>query len=161
MSDRDAAFTEYFASRAEAMRGRSAAHRPTSTSVNGVEVWSYMADIAVAKGDRAGRLLVEVHTAANTLPLEPCAMAQAFWGMAAAECQVVTVGDRRVGVVLRPATDNRFEQWAGYRHPDGTVVFVAQNRHRDDGRGRPPLADPLFTPEQLAALAVDGRLRIE
>ncbi|MEU9507100.1 hypothetical protein AB0D32_12555 [Micromonospora sp. NPDC048170] len=42
--------------------------------VNGVDVWGYMSSAALAKGERMGSLLVEVHTAGNQLPAEPCAL---------------------------------------------------------------------------------------
>jgi hypothetical protein len=50
------------------------------------------------------------------------------------DCQVVTVGAVQVGVVVQPTGDDRFDQWAAYRHPDGVVVFVAQSLKHDDGR---------------------------
>ncbi|MGV9370791.1 hypothetical protein [Micromonospora tulbaghiae] len=121
----------------------------------GVELWSYMASVDVTKGTWRGRLLTEVHTPGNLLPTEPCALARAFWGMGG-ECQPMTVGDATVGVVVRPGSDNRFDQWAAYRHPDGVVVFVAQGAY-----DRQAPASPLpFTARQLAALAVDERLHL-
>ncbi|MEU8070301.1 hypothetical protein [Micromonospora sp. NPDC048169] len=123
--------------------------------VDGVEVWSYMASVDVAKGTWKGRLLTEVHTPGNRLPAEPCALAREFWRMGG-ECQPVTVGDATVGVVVRPGADDRFDQWAAYRHPDGVVVFVAQGSY-----DRQTPAAPLpFTAHELAALAVDERLHL-
>jgi hypothetical protein len=126
--------------------------------VNGTEVWSYMSSAAVAQGDRVGRLLVEVHTAGNRLIGEPCALTQQFWGMKG-QCQVVTVGSVQVGVVVRPAGDDRFDQWAAYRHPDGVVVFVAQALKADDSR--PALTRLPFSAEQLAALSLSERFHLE
>ncbi|MEU7757551.1 MULTISPECIES: hypothetical protein [Micromonospora] len=121
----------------------------------GVELWSYLASVDVAKGTWKGRLLTEVHTAGNVLPSEPCALAREFWGMGG-ECQPVTVGDATVGVVVRPGADDRFDQWAAYRHPDGVVVFVAQGAY-----DRQAPASPLpFTARDLAAVAVDERLHL-
>ncbi|MFI6262155.1 hypothetical protein [Micromonospora sp. NPDC051006] len=126
--------------------------------VNGVEVWSYMSFAALAEGERMGRLLVEVHTAGNQLPAEPCALARQFWGMQG-DCQVVAVGATQVGVVVRPGSDDRFDQWAAYRHPDGVVVYVAQRaKHGDD---RPGLTALPFSVPQLAALAVDARFHLQ
>ncbi|TDC82661.1 hypothetical protein E1193_11255 [Micromonospora sp. KC606] len=125
--------------------------------VNGVEVWSYLSSATLAQGERKGRLFVEVHTRGNELPTEPCALAQKFWGMQG-ECQVETVGARKAGVVVRPTGDDRLDQWAAYRHPDGVVVFVAQSRGRNGGGTE--LAKLPFTVEQLAALATDDRFHL-
>ncbi|MGR6317550.1 hypothetical protein Q2K19_05175 [Micromonospora soli] len=127
-------------------------------TVNGVDVWSYLSSAALAKGERMGRLLVEVHTAGSQLPAEPCALARQFWGMQG-ECQVVAVGAARVGVVVRPAGDDRLDQWAAYRHPDGVVTFVAQGAKLDDDR--PRLTALPFSVPQLAALAVDERFHLQ
>ncbi|MCW3814396.1 hypothetical protein ONA91_07985 [Micromonospora sp. DR5-3] len=126
--------------------------------VNGVDVWSYMSWAAVAQKERIGRLLVEVHSAGNQLPAEPCALAREFWGMQG-DCQVVTVGAARVGVVVRPASDDRLDQWAAYRHPDGVVTYVAQGARLDGDR--PGLATLPFSVPQLAALAVDDRFHLQ
>lgn len=126
--------------------------------VGGVEVWSYLASVALFEGQRTGRLLVEVHTAENRLPEDPCALAQKFWGMRG-ECQVEVVGAAQVGVVARPSGDDRFDQWAAYRHPDGVVVFVAQGMRFDDER--PQLTDLPFTVPELAALAIDDRFHLQ
>ncbi|MET8349001.1 MULTISPECIES: hypothetical protein [unclassified Micromonospora] len=64
--------------------------------VNGVDGWSYMASAALARGERMGRLLVEVHTVGNRLPAEPCALAQQFWGMQG-DCQLVASVRHRSG----------------------------------------------------------------
>ncbi|TDC39294.1 hypothetical protein E1211_04730 [Micromonospora sp. 15K316] len=126
--------------------------------VDGVDVWSYMSSAALAQGERTGRLLVETHTAGNQLPSEPCALARGFWGMQG-ECQVVTVGAAQVGVVARPTVDDRFDQWAAYRHPDGVVVFVAQGRRLD--ANEPALITLPFSLRELAGLAVDERFHLE
>lgn len=126
--------------------------------VNGVDVWSYMSSAVLTQGERMGRMLVEVHTAGNQLPAEPCALARQFWGMQG-ECQVVTVGAAQVGVVVRPVDDHRFDQWAAYRHPDGVVTFVAQAAQFD--ADRPELAKLPFSVPQLAALAVDERFHLQ
>ena len=125
--------------------------------VNGVEVWSYTSSLTLQQGQRMGRLLVEVHSAGNPLPTEPCALARQFWGMPG-ECEVVTVGTTQVGVVVQPGADDRFDQWAAYRHPDGVVVFVAQSRRLGDGQ--PELTDLPFPVARLAALAADDRFHL-
>lgn len=125
--------------------------------MNGVDLWSWMTSVAVAQGQEIGHLIVEVHAAGNQLPTEPCALARQFWGMRG-ECQVETVGAAKVGVVTKPADDNRLDQWAAYRHPDGVVVYVAQGAKLDENR--PALEKLPFTVPQLAALAVDKRFHL-
>ena len=95
-----------------------------------------------------------MHTPGNGLPTGPCDLARAFW-MMGGQCEVVTTGAVRVGVVARPGEDDRLDQWAAYRHADGTVVYVAQSRNATNAESEfPPLtALPLTVPE-LAALAV-------
>jgi hypothetical protein len=123
--------------------------------------WGYMAHAAVQKGGRTGRLLAEVHTRNNGLPTEPCALAQQFWGMQG-ECEVVTVGRVKVGVVVEPATDRRFDQWAAYRHPDGVVVYVGQSRNASNaGTSSTSLKELPFPARDLAALATDEGFHLE
>ncbi|MET8086720.1 hypothetical protein [Micromonospora sp. NPDC005237] len=126
-------------------------------TVNGVDLWSYLTSVAVAQGQGTGRVVVEVHDAGNQLPTEPCALARQFWGMQG-ECQVEAVGAAKVGVVVRPGDDDRLDQWAAYRHPDGVVVFVAQGTKLDETR--PELTELPFSVPQLAALAVDERFHL-
>jgi hypothetical protein len=66
----------------------------------------------------------------------------------ASPVSISTVGSVQVGVVVRPAGDDRFDQCAAYRHPDGVVVFVAQASTADDSR--PALTKLPFSAEQLA-----------
>ncbi|WP_430497285.1 hypothetical protein ACQRWP_21615 [Micromonospora trifolii] len=126
--------------------------------VGGVDVWSYSSSVAVAQGKGTGRVIVEVHDAGNQLPTEPCDLAQKFWGMRG-DCRVETVGAARVGVVVRPGSDDRLDQWSAYRHPDGVVVFVAQGVRLDERR--PALKNLPFSVPQLAALAVDERFHLK
>ncbi|WP_410811468.1 hypothetical protein [Micromonospora sp. 067-2] len=125
--------------------------------VNGVDLWSYLSSVAVAKGKGTGRVLVEVHDAGNQLPTEPCALARSFWGMRG-RCQVETVGAAQVGVVVEPSGDDRLDQWSAYRHPDGVVVFVAQGARFDENG--PGLTKLPFSEQELAALAVDERFHL-
>ncbi|MEU7613642.1 hypothetical protein [Micromonospora sp. NPDC049204] len=125
--------------------------------VDGVDRWSYLSSVAVAKGNRTGRVIVEVHDAGTQLPTDPCALARDFWGMQG-ECQLETVGAAQVGVVVRPGNDDRLDQWSAYRHPDGVVVYVAQGAKLDESR--PGLTTLPFSVPQLAALAVDERFHL-
>jgi hypothetical protein len=124
------------------------------------KAWGYLAYAAVARNGGTGRLLVEVHTKGNGLPVEPCALAKQFWGMGG-QCQVRTVGAAKVGVVVKPAGDNRLDQWAAYRYPDGIVVYVAQSRSAANYDSvRPALKTlPLSVPK-LAELATDQRFHL-
>ena len=123
--------------------------------------WGYLASAAVTKDKGTGRLLVEVHTKDNTLAKEPCALARQFWGMGGT-CEQTTVGKAKVGVVVTPGSDQRLDQWAAYRYPDGTVVFVAQSRNATNAEsGMQPLAELPLTVPQLAALAADDRFHLQ
>ncbi|MFJ8577221.1 hypothetical protein [Micromonospora sp. NPDC093277] len=126
--------------------------------VNGVEVWRYTSLATITKDERTGRVAVEVYTRGNKLPTEPCELTREFWKMEG-QCQVVTVGNTEIGVVVYPTTDRRFEQWAAYRHPDGAVTFVAQSR--SFGGPKSGLEELPFTVPQLAALAMDGRFHLQ
>jgi hypothetical protein len=135
--------------------------RINEASVESGNSWGYTGSAAVAKGGGTGRLMAEVHTKLKGLPTDPCALTQTFWGMRG-QCQVVTVGKVKVGVVVKPGRDTRLDQWAGYRYPDGVVVYVAQSRSatNDDKPPVPALSKLPLTIQQLAALAVDARFHI-
>ncbi|MEU7904609.1 hypothetical protein [Actinoplanes sp. NPDC049118] len=135
--------------------------RDHQAAVEGDGSWGYLASAAVARDKGTGRLLVEVHTADNTLAKEPCALARQFWGMGGT-CEETKVGAARIGVVVAPGSDSRLDQWAAYRYPDGIVVFVAQARTATNAdSGMKPLAELPLTVPQLAALAADPRFHLE
>jgi hypothetical protein len=128
--------------------------------IGGQEAWEYLASVAVLQGGSAGQLFVQVHAAPNALPGQPCEAAVTLWGLGG-QCQVHDVDGKQVGVVAKAGDPQReaFDQWASYRHPDGTVVFVAQaQKYR--GTGVVPLPAPLFTVDQLARLATDERFHL-
>ncbi|MFC7618126.1 hypothetical protein ACFQV2_36810 [Actinokineospora soli] len=120
--------------------------------------WEYMVTMPVGADGRYGTLLVEVHTPGNADPADPCGLAQDLWGMGG-ECAVRDVGGKQVGLVLTPTGDDRFEQWAAYRHPDGTTVSIAQAR-AFDGVAEPGLAQPPLTVDQLLDLVTDNRFAL-
>lgn len=120
--------------------------------------WSYLARVTITKDATAGQLAVEVHEPDNTLPEEPCALAQSFWGIGG-QCQLIEVGGKKVGVVTATGADQRLDQFAGYRYPDGTVVFVAQSR-ASSFEQLPPLAVVPLTAQDLAALALKESFHI-
>lgn len=130
--------------------------------VDGVELWSYLADVEITQNAGAGKMIAEVATPGRDLPTEPCQLAQTFWGMQADECEVVDVGTAKVGVVVRPSEwDQRLDQWAAYRHPDGTVVYVGQAKlNFSAAEKRPPLAKLPLTVQQLATLATQPQFRL-
>ncbi|MFL6118599.1 hypothetical protein [Actinophytocola sp.] len=123
-------------------------------TLNGRELWDYEAYAPVTKGEGVGRLLVEVHTAGSVTG-DGCGL-QPLWGMAGS-CTEVAVGGKRVAVVT--VANDRFDQWAGYRYDDGTVVFVAQATTFAFA-DKPALDGLPFTAEQLAALATDPRFKV-
>jgi hypothetical protein len=142
--------------------GASRSHQATFAGANPNEdVWHYLASAELVKGGRTGTLIVEVRQPKPGEPAsEGCAVAAVFWSRGE-QCQEFTVGDVKVGVVVRPpADDDRIDQWAAYRHPDGTVVFVAQARSALGLSTAKPLTALPFTPQQLAALATDDRFHL-
>ncbi|WP_306210323.1 hypothetical protein [Actinoplanes sp. RD1] len=127
---------------------------------NSGSTWEYMAYAAVSKGGRTGELLAEVHTTGNGLPADLCATGRAFW-MLGGTCRLVTAGGSKVAVVDGPA-GRQPDQWAAYRHPDGTVVYVAQSRRPSSGTSTAPALQQLpLSPQALAALAVQERFHLE
>src|ERR1041384_4783922 len=117
-----------------------------------------MVSVPVGAEGKWGHLLAEVHTAGNQVPGEGCDLTAQLWGMGG-ECSLVTVGDKQIGVTMKPTKDDRFDQWAAYRYPDGTVVFIAQARTYAY-TGLPALANLPFTPQQLAELATDPKFHL-
>ncbi|GGS21559.1 hypothetical protein [Actinokineospora fastidiosa] len=127
-------------------------------TINGVEIWEYMATMPVGRDGRYGKLLIEVHTPGNADPTEPCALTTNLWGMGG-DCTVVTVEGKQVGLVRKPSADGRFDQWAAYRHPDGTTVAIAQAK-RFDGVTEPAMTELPLTTDQLLTLVIADRFAI-
>jgi hypothetical protein len=126
---------------------------------DGVEVWTYSADVAVTKGDGVGRLSADVRTPGGPTVGEGCDLPP-YWG-GNGDCTEVVVDGKRVAVVAVPASGHgQFDQWAGYRHEDGTVVYVAQAADRAF-TDFPALDGLPLTTEQLAALAADSRFHLD
>jgi hypothetical protein len=122
------------------------------------EFWRYMADVAIGKGDGVGQFIVEVSEPGNGLPTDACAVAKQFWSRGG-NCTPVTVGNLEVGVIH----EGDGTAWAGYRHSDGTVVYVMQSTsptYADPGRnGLKPLDELPLTDAELAALATEASFR--
>lgn len=129
---------------------------------DGGEIWEYQASVGVTKtdngGNGVGELFTQVYTANNTLPTDPCALAKRLWGLGGT-CQVTAVGDKQVGVASGSERDGAFDQWAAYRHADGTVVFVGQAKKHPQSDAPGLDALPLST-AQLAELTTDARLKV-
>ena len=121
--------------------------------------WEYQAIIAVRKGDRVGRLVVQSTTPSGKAAMEPCKLAQTFsYGTGA--CTVVDVNGKKVGVVTK-GSGSDFDQWAAYRYTDGTVVFLGQVKDGDrDNANRPPLTQQPFTIRQLAEAVLSPQFKI-
>ncbi|RZS44329.1 hypothetical protein EV193_101204 [Herbihabitans rhizosphaerae] len=126
--------------------------------VNDRETWSYLSYLPVAKDGGVGRLLAEVHTpGTRSNSGNGCELAKKFWGVGG-QCRVVQVGGASVGVVTDSA-DSRIDQVAAVRRADDTAVFVAQAKSWEQ-TGKPPLRELPFTPEALAAAAIDPRFDV-
>lgn len=124
--------------------------------VDGVEKWSYMATTPVTKGSGVGKMIAEVSTVHEQV--SGCALPR-MWGLEGT-CRELTVDGKKVAFVdAEEPGEDRIDQFAAYRHDDGTIVYVAQSA----GYGftqLPPLAGLPFTPEQLAGIAVDPRFAV-
>lgn len=122
------------------------------------QIWEYMVSIPIGANGKWGHFVVQVTTPGNRYEGDGCELTTKFWGMGG-ECQLVPADGEQIGVVMRPTGDDRLDQWAGYRHPDGTVVFVAQARSYF-GTGLPGTTELPFTLQQLAALAADPKFHL-
>ncbi|GIF36743.1 hypothetical protein [Actinoplanes xinjiangensis] len=122
------------------------------------DFWRNMAAVAIGKGAGVGELLVEVSEPGNGLPKDACALTKQFWGRGG-NCTPVTVGNAKVGVIHEGAGT----AWAGYRHSDGTVVYVMQSTsptYADPtANGLRPLAGLPLTDAALAELATHPSFR--
>lgn len=132
-------------------------------TVDGVQIWDYLADVAVTKGDGVGRLYVNVVTPGNPKTGQGCELLRQPVSSPDGTCTEVEVDGKRVGVTTLAGPDKKmiqFDEIATYRHDDGTVVSVSQATFRAF-TDFPPLAAPIFTTEQLAELATDPRFRLD
>jgi hypothetical protein len=138
------------------LRGNQAQYIDT---FDGVQVWTYDAQLPLVQGKGVGELYVEVTSPGTPVTGEGCSLGTEFWGMKAT-CAEHTVSGEKVGV-FTPAADERrdFDSWAGYRDDDGRVVFVAQSAGFV-GSGKPGLTEPPLAATRLAQLAADPRFRL-
>lgn len=131
-------------------------------TVNGTEVWNYAAGTPLTKGEGVGELVATVYSPGWETTGEGCGLRPAAWDATRASCVEVDVNGKKVAVadVVYPPQDGLTSaQWAGYRHSDGTVVFVMQSAGVARS-GRPHLGTMPMTGPELAAAAVDPRLQL-
>ncbi|GLZ38305.1 hypothetical protein [Actinokineospora sp. NBRC 105648] len=141
----------------ESLQGPWALRHHQATTGEGGVGWEYQAHIPVGTGDgKWGRLSAEVHHGESAL--DGCALTQSYWGMGGT-CSLVDVDGKKVGVVTKPGVDKRLDQWAAYKHPDGTVVFLAQAKGYFAAQ-LPGIANEPFTVEQLARLTTEPKFTL-
>ena len=121
------------------------------------DYWEYQAVIPVQKDDRVGRVLVKSTTPDGKPAMDPCKLAKKFSG-GTGSCTIVNVGGKKVGVVTANGRAS-YDQWAAYRHDDGTIVYLAQAK-KTDNSGRSPLTQPVFTTRHLAELVTSAKFKI-
>ncbi|MET7806127.1 hypothetical protein [Micromonospora chersina] len=131
----------------------------------------YQAYFTVRQGKQTGGVLVEVHSPQSPIGNQDrwqgggCDLALEIWPHPRGKCQLMTVGQVKVGVVQARwsnETPKRSAQWAAYRHPDGVLVKVAQFSGLDRYWKAPPELKKLpFTAQQLADLAVSDRFHVD
>ncbi|NEA32447.1 hypothetical protein [Streptomyces sp. SID13031] len=121
------------------------------------DYWEYTAAIPVQKDDRVGQLRVQSTTPDGKPATDPCKLAQKFWG-GTGSCTIVDVDGKKVGVVTTIGRGS-YDQWAAYRHDDGTVVYLAQAK-KSDRAGLSPLTQPVFTDRQLAEQVTSPKFKI-
>jgi hypothetical protein len=124
------------------------------------DIWGYEAIEPVAPvggGIGVGEVVVEVHAPGNTAPADTCKMTQAFWGVGG-DCVVKHLGDKAVGYIAQSA-DSRIGSVAGYRYPDGTVVYLAQSKEYFMSRV-PGLPTPPLTEDQLTNLVLTPGFKV-
>jgi hypothetical protein len=135
----------------------------TAMALGGNGGWYYAAGTPLTKGDGVGELIATVYSPEWGATGDGCALTQTAWDAAEAACTDVFVDGRKVAVADVASLEGDGlppVQWAGYRHPDGTVVFVMQTAEVPRS-GRPALASMPMPGQELAALATETRLKPE
>lgn len=127
----------------------------------------YQAAFTVRQGKQTGVVMVVGYTPQSTIGNrsegDGCDLALDIWPYPRGKCQLVTVGHVEVGVAqARWSNPPRSAQWAGYRHPDGVLVKVAQiSRPTTYWKAPPELKKLPFTAQQLAELAASDRFHVD
>jgi hypothetical protein len=117
-------------------------------------MWNYDAITPLTKGAGVGSLSVSVSAPGHRSTGEGCSLSPTPWHAGTGDCTEITVHGKKVAVVDKLST-----QWAGFRYPDGTRVFVMQSATFDNSV--PALDGMPMTREQLAALVVDASLKVQ
>lgn len=123
---------------------------------DGVDVWVSEASLAVSAGPNTGMLIITLTTPGSpTLDDATCAGIDA---QPEGSCELVDVGGREVMLLaLTDPIDGM--QRAAYTHPDGTIVSLMQTQgYAEDGQN--PLPQPVFSSQELVALAADDRFHV-
>lgn len=122
--------------------------------------WEYYAYVPVAGNGGVGTLFADVNPVPNAIAGEGCALSKSLWEMNSGTCEDIVVNGETLAVVTDTSPGARFDQWVGYRHPDGTVVYIAQD-NEFQGSGLPPMGAVPMTIQQLAELATDARFHLD
>lgn len=122
--------------------------------------WEYYGIVPVSAGEGLGKIFVQVNTVGNGVTGEGCELSRTLWDQTGGTCEEITVAGTTLGVVTDTGPESNFDQWVGFRHPDGTVVYAAQD-NEFEGAGKPPLTSAPFTAQQLAELATDARFHLD
>ncbi|CCH34010.1 hypothetical protein ABZ816_09320 [Actinosynnema sp. NPDC047251] len=128
------------------------------------QIWEYMATTPVMQSGSSavGRLWIQVATkgTAKASDGSPCGAVAAAWPIEG-PCSEVDAGGKRVGFVsARPGTESDLDELVVHQHDDGTLVFIGQAAEFRRA-GYPALSAPVFTRDQLAALATDPKFHLD
>jgi hypothetical protein len=125
--------------------------------VNGVDVWRYTAIQPLVKGNRMGKLTIEVSAPGNEFTGTACELGN-LWGYEGT-CTEKKVDGKRVGLFVSTPASPTADRCAVYRWDDGTVVWVSQSAGYGDS-GMASLTALPYSPERLVQLATDEKFHL-
>ena len=125
--------------------------------VNGVDVWRYTAIQPLVKGNKMGKLTIEVSAPGNEFTGTACELGN-LWGYEGT-CTEKKVDGKRVGLFVSTPASPTADRCAVYRWDDGTVVWVSQSAGYD-GSGMASLTALPYSPERLVELATDEKFHL-
>jgi hypothetical protein len=120
------------------------------------EIWQYTAYVPVRKGDKVGRLTVQVSMPNPADPTDPCELSKRFQGQKDAGCKIYEVAGKQIGVASPARLDQSASNWTAYRAANGWTVTVMQEAEYSYS-GYPALDGLPFLAPELAALAADPK----